>query len=405
MPKIITFLAVGDLEETSAIGRYWPMAKELDKRGFKINCVALHHDYKSLHSKYFVKDNINIFYVGQMSVLKTGNKKYYFNRFKLLLIVFASTLKMLLKAISLKTDVYYCFIPQPVNGLASIICKLIKRKPLLVDCDDYEASSSKLTPFLKLFFTFFENNLPKFAERITHNTFFIKDHFIRLGLDPNKFIYVPDAADIDRLKIEDADKVETIRTKLGLENKKVVLYFGSISLNFGHSVDLLIEAFPLVKKQVSEAKLLITGGGDSFDEMKALASNLCKDDIILTGKVPLDDFKYYLRLGYLSVDPVRDHISNKARYGIRNAESIALGIPVITSDIGDRREMLKDGKLGLLVKIGDEKALAEGIILLLKDQSMRAQMSKNCLESIKTHNWDNFVNKIIAQTPCLQDCS
>ncbi|MBF0385387.1 MAG: glycosyltransferase family 4 protein [Candidatus Omnitrophica bacterium] len=403
MPKTVTFLTVGDLEETSAVGRYFPIAKELVKRGFNVNCVALHHDYKTLKTKYFTQDNINVFYVGQMSVLKIGNKKYYFGIAKLLSVVFLAIFKMIWKSLSIKTDVYYCFIPQPVNGFASLVCKLIKNKPLLLDCDDYEASSSKLSPFQRFVFRFFENNLPRISERVTHNTYFIKEHFLSLGYDPDKFIYIPDEADLDRLYICDKNKVDDLRKALCLENKKVILYFGSISLNFGHAIDLLIESFPMVKKKIPEAVLLITGRGDAFDEMKALAERIDKDSIIFTGRLPLEDLKYYLRLGHISVDPVRDHISNKARYGIRNAESIALGIPVVTSDIGDRRKMLKDGNLGILVKIDDAYSLAEGITKILKDDDLRDKMSRNCLESLKEHNWGISVDNIIKYTPCLKD--
>ena len=100
--SIITFFVNQSLESPAGIGRYFPIAKNLVKLGHKINIIALHHDFNSLKEKNFVKEGVNIYYVGQMQVLKQGDKKIYLSRNNLIKTVLSSTFNMCLKGLNLK---------------------------------------------------------------------------------------------------------------------------------------------------------------------------------------------------------------------------------------------------------------------------------------------------------------
>jgi len=400
--KHILFFSSQGMEDTSGFGRCFPIAKELSRRGYRITVLALHADYPSLENRRLTKAGVDVLYVGQMHVLKRGNKKYYFNKFKLLGIVFLSTLKMCYWGLRIKADILWCFKPQPVNGTAALITKIFKKKPLLLDCDDYEASARALNKVERFIFSVFESTVPRLAQKITHNTFFIKDHLVGKGCPSNRFIYVPDGIDWDRLTCKRENQTEELREQLGFKHKKVVLYFGSISMNFGHAVDLALKAFPFVKEQIPESKLLVVGGGDAFDIIRDLIPAELTNDIVLTGRVSFEDLPAFLRLADISIDPIREDLSNKGRFGLKIIESIALGIPVVTSDIGDRKIVLKYGKAGSLVQADDEKALAEGIVRILKDERLRREMSDECHQLAKKYQWDSLVDKIISQTACLR---
>ena len=78
MVKTITFFTCGGLEEPSAVGRYLPLGKELVRHGFHINYLALHPDLQSLPARKIARDGIDVYFVGQMHVLKRGDRKFYF---------------------------------------------------------------------------------------------------------------------------------------------------------------------------------------------------------------------------------------------------------------------------------------------------------------------------------------
>ena len=399
MSKTITFFTVGGLEEPSAIGRYIPLAKKLSQRGYKINYLALHPDFKSLKGRYLRQDGFDVYFVGQMHVLKRGSRKFYFNKLKLLAVVVTSTWRMITQGLRLKTDIIYCFKPQPINGLAAFVVKALKRKPLLLDCDDYEAELNRLSKFQKSIFVFFEDKLPWAVQRITFHSTFLKERYLKLGIPEDKFIQIYNGFNPDRFNNPDQQKVRALKESLHLTDKRTILYLGSLSLCSGHAIDLLIKAFVHIKKEIPNAVLLIVGGGEDFDKLQAMVSPGEQDAIIFAGKIPSEEIPCYIQLAEASVDPVYESLTNKARCPIKLFESMVLGVPVVTSDIGDRRKILGDGKAGLLVRIGDEEDLARGIVTALTDRERVHTMKEEMSRIIHQYSWDNMTEVLLEQIP------
>ncbi|MAF50514.1 MAG: hypothetical protein CMH64_00310 [Nanoarchaeota archaeon] len=393
----VTFFVNQSLESPNGVGRYFPIAKELVKKNYNVNIITLHHNFESLKQKTFVKEGVNIFYVGQMHVLKINGKKIYMNKLQLIRTVFVSTFRMCLKGLALKSDVLYVFKPQPINGIPALIVKFLKRKKLFVDCDDYEAYSNKLSKFEKILFVLFENYLPKFADKITTHNLFLRNRYEKLGINKKELIYLPNGIDVERFSKIDENKILELKKEFNLKNKKVVLYFGSLSLMSGHAVDLLLKAFKIVKETVENSVLVLVGGGEDIDFLKKYAEKLKIDSIIFTGAVDSEDIPCYLKLADVTIDPIYDTLVNKARFPLKIIESMSLGVPVVTSDVGDRRKITEDGRAAVLVKPGDEKELSKGIIKILSDNKLSKKISKECVEITKNYHWNRLVNIINLQ--------
>lgn len=399
-PKKITFFACGGLEEPTAM-KYLPLGSELINKGYLVSCVTLHPDFKSLQKHQISINGMDFFFAGQMHVLKKGNKKIYFNKFQLIWVALTSCIKMIAAGLKIKPDVIYCLKPQPINGLAALIVKILTRKTLLLDCDDYEAELNRLSKFEKFVFALFEDQLPKFCEKVTYNTSYIKERYIKLGYPQDKFIQMIYAIDEKRFNHLNEDKLAKLRNTLRLNDKKVILFFGSISLHSGHAVDLLIHAFQKIKMELKNTVLLIVGGGDDFENLQNNLDPSIKNDVIFTGKVPSEEIPYYIKLANVSIDPVHDTLTNKGRSPWKIFESFAMGVPVVTSDVGDRKYYLENETLGILVRPGDTEQLAWGIKRILTDDSLASSLSKHCKENIKKYRWKNIVTELIDKIPSL----
>ena len=403
MVKTITFFTCGGLEEPSAVGRYLPLGKELVRHGFHINYLALHPDLQSLPARKIARDGIDVYFVGQMHVLKKGDRKFYFNAWQLSQVILSSTVNMIRTALSLKSDLLYCFKPQPINGFAALVAQFIQRKPLLLDCDDYEAALNRLNRFQKKIFVLFENHLPRVARKVTFHTMFLKERYVRLGFPPEKFVLLPNGVDVQRFANIAAEKVDDLRRRLHLEGKKVILYCGSMSLKSGHAIDLLLKAFAIVHKEIPDAVLLLVGGGEDIDLLKSQVDTQWRHAVIFVGKVDPGQIPLYIKLAHLSVDPVKDELTNKGRSPLKVFESMALGVPVVTSDIGDRRLIIETDKAGLLVPLGDAGALARGCIRILADDTLAARMSQECLRIIKKYYWSTMTQRLLEDIPLLKE--
>lgn len=389
----ITFLLTQSLESPSGLGRYWPVAKELRRLGHRVTILALHHDWKSLTQRRFVRDGVEVRYVGQMHVRKVGDTKLYFGRLELLTVVVRATLGLLCEALRVSTDAYHVGKPHPMNGVAGLVASRLRRKPLYLDCDDYEAASNRFGgEWQRRIVAFFEDRLPRYADGVTANTkFTVRRLLSQLQCRSDRVFYVPNGVDRERFSAPDPVRISELARELAIGNSLVVLYVGSLSLA-SHSVDLLVDAFPYVLASCSSAVLVLVGGGEDILVLKRRASELgISQSVRFVGRVAPDQVSAYYSLAHVVVDPVADDQAAEARSPLKVVESLACGTPVVTSDVGDRRAMLNNGELGFITAPGAAAELAEGVVRLLCDASERARASAAALVLRDAWYWDRLV--------------
>jgi len=162
-----------------------------------------------------------------------------------------------------------------------------------------------------------------------------------------------------------------------------------------HPVDLLLEAFAKISSK-QNIILLLVGGGPDLPHLKKLASKLkIIDQTKFVGRVSPNEIPPLLSLADVSVDPVYDNKIAKARWPVKIMESIALGIPVVTGDVGDREEIL-GGKAGILVSPGSVDALANGLETVLTDSSLLKNLSKGCEIQAAKYDLEGLALKLLA---------
>ena len=389
----ITFLLTQSLESPSGLGRYWPLSKELVRLGHKVVILALHHDFRTVDRRRFIREGVEVHYVGQMHVRKVGSSKFYFGPTRLVWVATLATWRLMRAALRTPTDVYHLGKPHPMNGLAVLLPRLVRSKPVYLDCDDYEAASNRFGQnWQKPVVAFFENRLPAIAVGITVNTRFTLERLKGLGYPAERIIYVPNGVDRYRFSnISDA-AVETLRRQLGLVDRKVVLYVGSLSLA-SHAVDLLLKAFAIVRHAEPRATLLLVGGGEDYEALQVHAEALgLSEGVHFVGRVSPGKVPLYYLLADVSVDPVRDDPTGRARSPLKVMESLAVGTPVVTSDVGDRREYLGSERAGKLVAPGDANALASGILHVLQNPDIALEMQRAAQSLRHQYYWDVLVH-------------
>ena len=124
--------------------------------------------------------------------------------------------------------IYKCL---PVN-IPCIIAGKLRRKKVVVDWDDLD-SAFQPTAFRKAITRWTERWMPRFADVVTTHNQRIKEQAGKVGA--RKVIIVPQVIDTDLFNPAKYDRDE-IRTRLGLQDKKVISYM--CSLDWGGSRDL-----------------------------------------------------------------------------------------------------------------------------------------------------------------------
>lgn len=184
----------------------------------------------------------------------------------------------------------------------------------------------------------------------------------------------------------DKTRAEFIKTK---KKPNTILYFGVVRQYKG--LKYLIEAFPMVLKEISDANLLIVGDfWEKEEEYRQMLKDyrIEKSTELINRYVPNEEVGDY----FLMADVVALPYISATQSGI---VQIAYGFqkPVIVTRVGGLPEVVDEGKTGFTVNPQDSLSLAEGIIKALKNAQ-----SETFADNIKTYSekfsWDHMVDTI-----------
>lgn len=378
--------------------RYFHLGRGWVRLGHQVRILALHPDLAAAPARRFVQEGVEVWYVGQMHARKVGGQTVRFGPWALLGVVLAATWGMIRGVLQSPADVYHLGKPQPVNGLAALIAIWgIRRQGFYVDCDDDERYSNRFTAGWQTWlFGAWQWLLPNVALGVTVNTPELAQRLVPAG---KRVVLVPNGVDLAAAAAPNAAQVAGLRAALGLENRRVIIYVGTLALH-NHPVDLLLEAFAQLAPEWPEATLLLVGGGEDLDPLQAwVAARGLTGQIRFTGQVAYGLVMQLLALAEMSVDPVRDDPVARARSPLKLFESLALGVPVVTGAVGDRPVLLDQGRAGVLVAPGDAAALAEGMVHLLRDPIHGARLGVHGRSHAARYDWDQLAADWLALYP------
>lgn len=156
-------------------------------------------------------------------------------------------------------------------------------------------------------------------------------------------------------------------------------------------IEYLLKAVPMVLEAFPSTVFLIVGGGPLRKELEKLSAQLAID-------------KKVVFLGYrediaevLSVFDVKVQPSLTEGFGLAVAEAMAMGKPIVASNVGGIREILKDEDTACLVPPGNPEALADKIIYLLRNPKTAGEMGIRAKEESKKYDIDLHVNRLEAE--------
>lgn len=189
-----------------------------------------------------------------------------------------------------------------------------------------------------------------------------QDTIRRDKVAPSKLVHIPNGLDFTRFALP-SNAREAGRRSLGLaEHETAVLSVGNLIPYKGHA-DLL-RAIPLIR--TDNLRFFVAGEDRGIEkDLRALVRELGIGERV-TFMGGRSDVPALMCAMDLFVLPSHEE-------GLSNAllEALAAGMPVVATDVGGNREVLEDGRFGILVAPHDPAALASAIRTLVHDASKR----------------------------------
>ena len=169
-------------------------------------------------------------------------------------------------------------------------------------------------------------------------------------------------------------------------NKPVLLYVGRLDKE--KRIDVILRSLPDILR-VTSVHLVLAGIGKEKQKLEELTKKLgIQEAVTFTGFVPDRDLQNIYRIADLFVTAGIAELQS-----IVTMEAMASGLPVVAVNAMALPELVHDGENGYLFSEGNSQMLAEKVITILSNQTMRAQMSKKSLDIIRDHDINKVVEK------------
>jgi L-malate glycosyltransferase len=205
----------------------------------------------------------------------------------------------------------------------------------------------------------------RIAIRVVANARAIRDHFVAQGTPAGKIEVIPNLIDLEEFDAQ-AKQPFSQEDRLPGGRRTVVVNRLDPEKNTG----ALIDSLPLLRRHVPDAVLVVAGDGPEMPMLREKVIALgVEDAVCFLGEVlGIPALLRCCDVGALV--PVRNE-------GLSNTllEYMAAGLPVLATDCGGNRELVREGKMGILLPMGTtQEVLVEMWLGLLSDISTAMEM-------------------------------
>jgi phosphatidyl-myo-inositol dimannoside synthase len=186
--------------------------------------------------------------------------------------------------------------------------------------------------------------------------------------------HLPPGVDTDRFVPDQVARAE-LRARYRLGQRPVVVCLSRLVPRKGQ--DMLIRAWPAIRRRIPDAALVIVGGGPYLKSLRQLAhTHDVATDVIFTGAVPAAELPTHHAMADVFAMPCRTRGAglDVEGLGIVYLEASACGVPVIAGTSGGAPETVLDGQTGTIVDGTDVTEVATAVGDLLADPARAAAM-------------------------------
>lgn len=231
------------------------------------------------------------------------------------------------------------------------------------------------------------------AGGVIEKTYVCNEHTRRALID--RFGRTPDSVEtlyigVDKDKF-DPQKVKAgeARKELGISPERNIVLF-PCRIHEQKRPLLMLEIAKAARKRRPDIAFVVVGGGPQFEELKQLAAGGLEETVYLIGEQK-DVRRFYMDCDVTLICSIKEGLSLTAY------ESLSMGKPVITSDVGGQSELIDEHVGRVLPLYQDENTdiqchvyqqreidqYVDAICEILSDRERYAQMSRECRKRIE----------------------
>jgi len=221
------------------------------------------------------------------------------------------------------------------------------------------------------------------AARVVVPSAYLKSVVERWGISVEHITIITNAVSLPKI----IPAKEEARRVLGLD--------GFLLVTVGRLVPwkgfvMLVELLPKLVEVIPKVKLIIVGDGPERQQLELRSKKYkSRDTVLLTGNVSKDKLAVYLAAADI-------FLLNTSYEGFSHQliEAMSMGIPVVTTNAGGNKEVVRDGENALVAEYNNFESWKEKILRLHEDEELRRVLSQSNKDIMQRYSVENMIQKI-----------
>lgn len=193
---------------------------------------------------------------------------------------------------------------------------------------------------------------------------------------------------LSKFKPVSAEKKSLLRRKYGFaDNDFIMIYPADFCDRKNQS--MIFEVMAILLKDHKDIKLLLPGLLDNAGEYIEMANDMgIADNVLFMGY--RRDIENLVALSDISVST-----SRQEGLPINLVEAMAVGNPIVATDVRGNNDLVEDSKNGYLVELNDSKAMAEKLLRLYDNRELIGQLGENSIASAWEYSEEKVLPKMV----------
>ncbi len=195
--------------------------------------------------------------------------------------------------------------------------------------------------------------------------------------------------DAERFKRLDLSRRDELRREYGYDaNDFICVYLARFCDGKNHQ--FLLSNMPATIARIPNVKYIFLGEGETIEKCQKLASAVGVQD-----KVRFEGFKTDIT-DCLAIADVGISSSEVEGLGMGLIEEMYAKLPVLASDVRGHRELIEDGKNGLLFPLDDAQQYIRRLEALCNDPQLRKRLGEYASQNIDCYRVENVIKEMDA---------
>ncbi|MFA5450748.1 MAG: glycosyltransferase family 4 protein [Dehalococcoidales bacterium] len=201
---------------------------------------------------------------------------------------------------------------------------------------------------------------------------------------PGKYTIIPNGIDLEHFNPQ-VPPIERFK-----DGKINILFVGRMERRKG--LDYLLKAFEIIRKKNDNVRLIVVGPGKVL--RRSYERTVRKrgiEDVAFVGRVTYDELPRYYQTADIYCSPA----TGRESFGIVLLEAMALGKPIVATNIEGYRHVVTDGQEGILVPPKNARILSEALEKLIDEEATRQEMGQHGIATAARYDWKIVANRVL----------